>query len=454
MGFQNYPLHTDLLSMLQSVGFDTPTPVQAQTIPAALEGKDVLAIAQTGTGKTAAFLLPLLTMMAGSRARARMPRCLILEPTRELAMQVYETAKKWGESLGIDTALLIGGTASKPQEQKIDQGVDIVIATPGRFLDHYERGRLLLSDIRHLVVDEADRMLDMGFIPDIEKVCSITPFTKQTLLFSATMPPDISGIAEKFMSAPVRIEIAPEKTTNDNVTQYLVHVPEKEKRNLLRHMMKSVPITGGIIFSNSKKGVSVLTDSLLRHGCLSAALHGDIVQHVRNQVLDQFRQQNLSYLIATDVAARGIDIEHVEYVINFDIPFQSEDYVHRIGRTGRGGRKGTAYSFVDMGDERQVKALKGVQAFIDTEIPVLSLEDLGFDMTSKKPQGKEKTLPIAQDETEKPVPQRFDKPVRRQDRTSSSSRRGNSQQDVQSFDFDPQSFADLPEIPAFLLRSF
>ena len=345
MKFQDFDLHSDILKVLAEIGFEEPTPIQAQTIAPALEGRDIFGIAQTGTGKTAAFLLPLLTRMAGGRARIRMPRCVILEPTRELAGQVYDACEKFAKYLNLNMALLIGGTSSRAQEKKIDEGVDILIATPGRFIDQFERGKLLLSDVQHLVVDEADRMLDMGFIPDVEKICSVTPFTKQTLLFSATMPDDIGAIAEKFMSAPIRVEVAPEKTTNENVTQYLLNVPEMKKRELLRSILKEVSPDNTIIFCNSKKGVGQLSESMMRHGYASAALHGDIPQNIRTQVLEQFRAQKLKYLIATDVAARGIDVASVSHVFNFDIPFHAEDYVHRVGRTGRGGRTGTSYSF-------------------------------------------------------------------------------------------------------------
>lgn len=435
MKFQDFKLHADILKVLSEIGFEEPTPIQAQTILPALEGRDVFGIAQTGTGKTAAFLLPLLTRMAGGRARVRMPRCVILEPTRELAGQVFDACEKFAKYLNLNMALLIGGTSSRAQEKKVDEGVDILIATPGRFIDQFERGKLLLSDVQHLVVDEADRMLDMGFIPDVEKICSVTPFTKQTLLFSATMPDDIGTIAEKFMSAPVRVEVAPEKTTNENVTQYLVNVPEMKKRELLRAIIKQAEPDNIIIFCNSKKGVGQLSESMMRHGYASAALHGDIPQNIRTQVLEQFRAQTLKYLIATDVAARGIDVASVSHVFNFDIPFHAEDYVHRIGRTGRGGRTGTSYSFVDLNDERQEKSLEAVKKFIQKDIDMLPAEDFGIDLS--RPQ------------------KRHFSDHKGKKRSNDNKRRSKKDiyDEVQTLDYDPQSFHDCEEIPAFLKLS-
>ncbi|MEM6602734.1 MAG: DEAD/DEAH box helicase [Pseudomonadota bacterium] len=435
MKFQDFQLHTRLLSTLTEIGFETPTLIQEKTIGPALDGRDVLGIAQTGTGKTAAFLLPLLTRMAGGRARARMPRCVVLEPTRELAGQVLAACEQFSKNLGLNMALLIGGTSSKAQEKKIDDGVDILIATPGRFIDQYERGKLLLSDVQHLVVDEADRMLDMGFIPDIEKICSITPFTKQTLLFSATMPADISQIAEKFMSAPVRVEVAPEKTTNENVTQYLISVPEMKKRVLLRALLEQLDPGNTIIFCNSKRGVGQLSESLMRHGYSTAALHGDIPQNIRTHVLDQFREQKLRHLVATDVAARGIDVAHVSHVFNFDMPYHAEDYVHRVGRTGRGGRTGTAYSFVDQNDERQSKALAAVKEFIQTDIDLVSTEEFGLSFDSQKSSDDKK-------------------PSKRSNKSKKSKRpdKRDIYADVKTMENDPQSFTDLDEIPAFLRK--
>ena len=434
MKFQDFNLHVDIFRVLSDIGFETPTPIQEQTIPSALEGRDIFGIAQTGTGKTAAFSLPLLTRMAGGRARARMPRCVILEPTRELAGQVYDACQQFARYLNLNMVLLIGGTSSRAQEKKIDEGVDIVIATPGRFIDQFERGKLLLNDIQHLVIDEADRMLDMGFIPDVEKICSVTPFTKQTLLFSATMPDDIGKIAENFMSAPIRVEVAPEKTTNENVTQYLLNVPEKKKRELLRNILEQTSPDNTIIFCNSKKGVGQLSESMMRHGYACATLHGDIPQNIRTHVLEQFREQKLKYLVATDVAARGIDVASVSHVFNFDIPYHAEDYVHRIGRTGRGGRSGTSYSFVDLNDERQAKSLDAVKKFIQSDIEMLTPEEFGVDVL-QNPQTSER---------------KNKENVKKRSNDNKKRQKKDIYDEVQSLDYDPQSFNDCEEIPAFL----
>ena len=443
MRFDEFALNADIISTLHDMGFDTPTPIQEQTIGSALKGLDILGIAQTGTGKTAAFLLPLLTLMTGARAKARMPRCIILEPTRELASQVEDACREFSKNLRLETALLIGGVSSKAQEVGLDRGVDILIATPGRFLDQYERGKLLLSDVQHLVIDEADRMLDMGFIPDIEKICSITPFTKQTMLFSATMPDDIGRIAEKFMSAPVRVEVSPENTTNRNVAQNLVFIAEKKKRELLRAVLKTVNPDNTIIFCNSKRGVGVLNDSLLRHGFGCAAIHGDISQHIRTHVLNQFREQKMRILVASDVAARGIDVPHVSHVINFDVPSHAEDYIHRIGRTGRGGRTGIAITFVDKNDSKQMKYLEAVQKLIDENIPQKEVSEFGFSLEEERKNSKivKMTPQKSSDSFEKK--ESFKYPPRRGKRDAIG---------VMTLENDPQSFADLDELPSFLQR--
>lgn len=460
MNFCDFSLVPELIDTLSKMGFDTPTPIQLQTIQAALDGKDILGVAQTGTGKTGAFLLPLLSLMSGGRARARMPRCVILEPTRELASQVQDACQEFCANLKLETALLIGGVASKPQEDKINRGVDILIATPGRFLDHFERGKLLLSDIQHLVIDEADRMLDMGFMPDIEKICEITPFTKQTMLFSATMPTDISQIAEKFMSSPVRVEVSKQSTTGENIVQHKIFVAEKQKRELLRTILThdNHSSDNTIIFCNSKKGVGVLVDSLLRHGFSAAAIHGDIAQNIRTAVLEQFKAKNLKILVASDVAARGLDVPHIARVINFDIPLHAEDYVHRIGRTGRGGRSGESFSFVDPDNIKDVKRLDAIEKLIAITIHDVSLDDLGFKKNSKpvtakmitpKPPKSErpsedvkKPKRHIKSETESRV-----KPYEKYNRTGKKA----DHNDVSTLKNDPQSFQECDEIPAFLL---
>ena len=311
-----------------------------------LARRDVLGIAQTGTGKTAAFVLPMLTMLEQGRARARMPRTLILEPTRELAAQVEDSFDKYGKNHKLNVALIIGGVSFDDQDSKLMRGVDVLIATPGRLLDHFERGRLLMTGVELLVIDEADRMLDMGFIPDIERICKLVPFTRQTLFFTATMPPEIQRITEQFLHNPVRVEVAKPATTVAAITQQLVKTGREphDKRDTLRRLIRAADnFKNAIIFCNRKREVAQLHRSLVRHGFNAVALHGDLDQSARTAALDAFRNGEAKLLIASDVAARGLDIPDVSHVFNFDVPHHADDYVHRIGRTGRAGKTGTAY---------------------------------------------------------------------------------------------------------------
>jgi superfamily II DNA/RNA helicase len=326
-----------------------------------LSRRDVLGIAQTGTGKTAAFTLPMITMLETGRARARMPRTLILEPTRELAAQVEESFIKYGAKQKLNVALIIGGVSFDDQDAKLTRGVDVLIATPGRLLDHFERGRLLLTGVELLVIDEADRMLDMGFIPDIERICKLVPFTRQTLFFTATMPPEIRRITEQFLHNPVRVEVAKPATTVANTTQLLVKTGREphDKRDTLRRLVRSCEnFKNAIVFCNRKREVAQLHKSLLRHGFNAAALHGDLDQSARMAALDQFRKGEVTLLIASDVAARGLDIPAVSHVFNFDVPHHADDYVHRIGRTGRAGLTGTAITIVSPADSKSVAAIE------------------------------------------------------------------------------------------------
>jgi len=343
--------------------------------------------------------------------------------------------------------LLIGGVASKPQEEKINKGVDILIATPGRFLDHYERGKLMLNDIHHLVIDEADRMLDMGFIPDLEKIFEITPFTKQSMLFSATMPADIAIIAEKFMFSPVRVEVSRPASTAENIQQNKIFVAEKQKRDLLRTILKHENHSSDntIVFCNSKRGVGVLSNSLLRHGFSAAAIHGDIAQNIRTTVLEQFKAQNLTILVASDVAARGIDVPHVARVINFDIPMHAEDYVHRIGRTGRGGRLGEAFTFIDASNDKDMKRLKSIEKLIEKDINEVKLSDLGF---SHSEVDKKVARPPKQHSNDQATPEVKSHPQPKPKRNYGKS----DHNEVSVLKNDPNSFNDCEEIPAFLLR--
>ena len=361
MSFAELGLSEKVQQAVSSAGYTEPTPIQAQAIPHVLARRDVLGIAQTGTGKTAAFTLPMLTLLETGRARARMPRTLILEPTRELAAQVEDNFDKYGINHKLSVALLIGGVSFGDQDAKITRGVDVLIATPGRLLDHFERGKLLLTGVELLVIDEADRMLDMGFIPDIERIVKLVPFTRQTLFFSATMPPEIQRLADAFLHNPVKVEVARAASTASTITQRLVATGREdfEKRETLRELIRNATdLQNAIVFCNRKRDVAVLHRSLQKHGFAAAALHGDMDQHARMAALDSFRTGEMPILVASDVAARGLDIPAVSHVFNYDIPHHAEDYVHRIGRTGRAGRAGQSFTLVGPGDEKSLAAIE------------------------------------------------------------------------------------------------
>ncbi|GJE15343.1 DEAD/DEAH box helicase [Methylobacterium marchantiae] len=363
MSFADLGLSDKVLQAVTAAGYTDPTPIQAQAIPHVLARRDVLGIAQTGTGKTAAFTLPMLTLLENGRARARMPRTLILEPTRELAAQVVENFDRYGINHKLNVALIIGGVSFAEQDAKLMRGADVLIATPGRLLDHFERGKLLLTGVELLVIDEADRMLDMGFIPDIERIVKMVPFTRQTLFFSATMPPEIERLAEVFLHNPQRIEVARPASTAATIVQKLVATGSEghEKRDLLRRLIRGeAELNNGIIFCNRKRDVALLQKSLASHGFNVAALHGDMDQRARTIALDGFRSGEVPLLVASDVAARGLDIPAVSHVFNFDVPHHPEDYVHRIGRTGRAGRAGHAFTLVTRSDERSVTAIESL----------------------------------------------------------------------------------------------
>src|SRR5215213_1009165 len=361
MPFSKLGLSDKVLSAVKAAGYPAPTPIQEQAIPHVLARRDVLGIAQTGTGKTAAFTLPMLTRLEQGRARARMPRTLILEPTRELAAQVEESFIKYGVNHKLNVALLIGGVSFGDQDTKLTRGVDVLIATPGRLLDHFERGRLLLTGVELLVIDEADRMLDMGFIPDIERICKLVPFTRQTLFFTATMPPEIQRITEQFLHNPVKVEVAKPATTVAAITKQLVKTGREphDKRDVLRRTIRaSANFKNAIIFCNRKREVAQLHRSLVRHGFNAAALHGDLDQSARTAALDSFRNGGVKLLIASDVAARGLDIPAVSHIFNFDVPHHADDYVHRIGRTDSAGLSGTSFTLVAPGDKTPISAIE------------------------------------------------------------------------------------------------
>jgi superfamily II DNA/RNA helicase len=361
MHFSELGLSPKVLEAVTAAGFTTPTPIQYRAIPPALARKDVLGLAQTGSGKTAAFVLPMLSLLEKGRARARMPRTLILEPTRELAAQVQEAFERLGEKHKLTVSLIIGGVSFDEQAAKIDRGADVVIATPGRLLDHFERGKLLLTGVEMLVIDEADRMLDMGFIPDIERICKLLPFTRQTLFFSATMPPEIQRLTNQFLHNPERVEVSPPSSTVSTIVQRIVPAPHdpKQKRDALRQLLRSqTNVKNAIVFANRKTTVALLETSLKRHGFNAAALHGDMDQRARIRTLEAFRANEITYLIASDVAARGLDIPDVSHIFNYDVPIHPEDYVHRIGRTARAGREGHAYMLATHAESKYVKAIE------------------------------------------------------------------------------------------------
>jgi superfamily II DNA/RNA helicase len=381
-GFGALGLSADLLKAVEQSGYTVPTPIQAQGIPEVLKRRDVIGIAQTGTGKTASFTLPMIELLARGRAKARMPRSLILEPTRELAAQVAESFEKYGKYNKLSMALLIGGTSFDDQDRKLDRGVDVLIATPGRLLDHFQRGKLMLSQVQILVVDEADRMLDMGFIPDVEEICKKLPFTRQTLFYSATMPPEIQRLTEKFLHNPVRVEVARPATTAANITQELIQVPANDwaKREALRRLIRDNAVKNAIVFCNRKTDVDIVAKSLQKHGFNAAPLHGDLDQSVRTRTLDTFRAGTLDFLVASDVAARGLDIPAVSHIFNYDAPYHPDDYVHRIGRTGRAGRSGHAYMLVTPRDGKYVEA---IERLIGKKLDSRKLEGLSEAVESR-----------------------------------------------------------------------
>ena len=354
MNFADLGLSPDLLRAVDEAGYTEPTPIQAQAIPSVLMMRDLIGVAQTGTGKTASFVLPMIDVLSQGRSRARMPRSLILEPTRELAAQVAENFEKYGKYGKLSMALLIGGVSMGDQVKALERGVDVLIATPGRLMDLFERGKILLTGCELLVIDEADRMLDMGFIPDIETICSKLPTTRQTLLFSATMPPPIKKLADKFLDNPKSIEVARPATANVNIRQFVVETTARAKRDTLRNFLGRDEVTSALVFANRKTTVRDLNKMLRQKGFKSGEIHGDIDQASRIAELDRFKSGEVTILVASDVAARGIDIKGVSHVFNYDAPWHPDDYVHRIGRTGRAGATGVAYTFATPDDAENI----------------------------------------------------------------------------------------------------
>ena len=457
--FSGLGLSSKVTDAVAAAGYNKPTEIQAQAIPHLLQKKDLIGIAQTGTGKTASFVLPMLTLLENGRARARMPRTLILEPTRELAAQVSENFEKYGKNHRLTMALIIGGVSFEDQNKKLDRGVDVLIATPGRLLDQFDRGKILLTGVEILVIDEADRMLDMGFIDDIEKIVNRLPPRRQTMLFSATMDSQIEKLTKKFLKDPVHVQVSRAASTADTIDQKLVKVSSKpdEKRAALRERIDaSTGLTNAIIFCNRKRDVATLANSLKRHGYSAGALHGDMDQKSRMETLDAFKTNKLTLLVASDVAARGLDIPAVSHVFNFDVPVHAEDYVHRIGRTGRAGRSGVAYTLVAPADGKHLDAiLKLIQKPIDwledkREAKAPSGADTAAESEAKPKRGRrgraEKAPAEAAETAPAVVPAAKEAPA--QPRTN---RRQRPAQKAETQDSD-SPFGDAGPIPAFLLR--
>ena len=392
MKFADIGLSDELLQSVHAAGYDEPTPIQAQAIPSVLMMRDLIGIAQTGTGKTASFVLPMIDILSQGRRRALMPRSLILEPTRELAAQVAENFVKYGVNHDLKMALLIGGVQMGDQVKALSEGVDVLIATPGRLMDLFERGKILLTGCDLLVIDEADRMLDMGFIPDIENICTKLPANRQTLLFSATMPPPIEKLADKFLTNPKKIEVARPATANINITQHKVFVQARAKRALLRDMLHTDEVRTAIIFCNRKTTVRELNKDLKRDGFASGEIHGDMDQPARLAELQHFKDGDVNILVASDVAARGLDIKGVSHIFNFDTPWHPDDYIHRIGRTGRAGATGIAFTFVTPQD---AEAIAGVEKLTGMDIPVFEFTRQG--RTAETPEARETADPVQDD---------------------------------------------------------
>ncbi|QNP46388.1 DEAD/DEAH box helicase [Sphingomonas sediminicola] len=422
MTFADLGLSDQLLRAVDESGYSEPTPIQRGAIPSVLMGRDLIGIAQTGTGKTASFVLPMIDILAHGRSRALMPRSLILEPTRELAAQVSENFEKYGKYNKLSMALLIGGVQMGDQVKALEKGVDVLIATPGRLMDLFQRGKILLNGCELLVIDEADRMLDMGFIPDIEEICSKLPKNRQTLLFSATMPPPIQKLAAKFLNEPKRIEVARPATANVNIEQRLINVRADKKREVLRDILRHEEFKNAIVFSNRKSTVRELATSLKRSGFAVGQIQGDMDQSDRIAEFDRFKNDEINVLVASDVAARGLDVKGVSHVINFDVPWQPDDYIHRIGRTGRAGMKGIAITLATREDAEAVSAIEkltGVK-FARADEPKKEEADPAESKRSEKKSSDKKPAekkPIRTKRAERPRPEERDLPEERQERS-------------------------------------
>jgi superfamily II DNA/RNA helicase len=409
--FSDLGLSEEVLRAIADMGYRHPTPIQEQAIPYVLMGRDVMGTAQTGTGKTAGFTLPMIDILSGSRARARMPRSLILEPTRELALQVAENFVQYGKYLKLTHALIIGGESMSDQKDVLNRGVDVLIATPGRLLDMFDRGTILLTDTRLLVIDEADRMLDMGFIPDVERIVSMLPKTRQTLFFSATMGPEIRRLGDAFLTNPKEIAVSRAASIATTITEGLALVAEHDKREALRRLIRSQNVQNALIFCNRKRDVDILHKSLTKHHFDAGALHGDMAQTVRFSTLEKFKANELRLLVCSDVAARGLDIGGLSHVFNFDVPIHAEDYVHRIGRTGRAGLEGKAFTIASPEDRY---AVEQIEKLINHPIPPILVEGLDpvdwAERDGRKRRGRKAAAPKKAAAEKKPREAKQDKP--------------------------------------------
>ncbi|MBL6673543.1 MAG: DEAD/DEAH box helicase [Candidatus Puniceispirillum sp.] len=448
MKFSDLGLSDGLSRAVADLGYETPTPIQEKSIPIVLMGRDILGSAQTGTGKTASFTLPMIDILASGRAKARLPRSLILAPTRELAAQVADSFEKFSVNNKLSMALLIGGVSFADQNAALSKGVDVLIATPGRLLDHFERGKVLLNDVKVLVIDEADRMLDMGFIPDVEKIVSLLPRMRQTLFFSATLSDDIQKLGSKFVMNPKIIEVAPPASTAETVAQHLIWSDSKAKRQVLRDLLGAEKVKNAVIFCNRKRDISTLVTSLTRHGFSAVALHGDMTQSARLEALQKFKDGEVPLLIASDVAARGLDIAGLSHVFNFDVPMSAEDYVHRIGRTGRAGKSGRAFTIAAGKDD--IKYIGSIEALIGKPIPPITLDNAKISNATTSAAPADAAAMVA----DKPKPKRQAKSAQTVKKAPASTQKNRNRGDELPSPPDCQgsTMEETGHIPAFLTR--
>ena len=448
MKFSDLGLSDGLSRAVADLGYETPTPIQEKSIPIVLMGRDILGSAQTGTGKTASFTLPMIDILASGRAKARLPRSLILAPTRELAAQVADSFEKFSVNNKLSMALLIGGVSFADQNAALSKGVDVLIATPGRLLDHFERGKVLLNDVRVLVIDEADRMLDMGFIPDVEKIMGLLPRMRQTLFFSATLSDDIQKLGSKFVMNPKIIEVAPPASTAETVAQHLIWSDSKAKRQVLRDLLGAEKVKNAVIFCNRKRDISTLVTSLTRHGFSAVALHGDMTQSARLEALQKFKDGEVPLLIASDVAARGLDIAGLSHVFNFDVPMSAEDYVHRIGRTGRAGKSGRAFTIAAGKDD--IKYIGSIEALIGKPIPPITLDNAKISNATTSAAPADAAAMVA----DKPKPKRQAKSAQTVKKAPASTQKNRNRGDELPSPPDCQgsTMEETGHIPAFLTR--